>query len=157
VDDLQRRNWKERMDFRRELDPLAPYQPPRMSLEAAAEHVGPDGSPNGFVKLTSSAIGPTRVTELGREVPAGPPGYPRGGSMTVGPPGDTTWLRLVRRGGATESRLTAYTSQDGAHWVRGGTWTMRDSGVETRIGLVAMGGAGFTARFDDVRVWALAR
>ena len=45
------------MDFRRELDPLSPYKPPRMSLEAAAEHVGPDGgSPNGYVKLTSNEL-----------------------------------------------------------------------------------------------------
>src|ERR687885_1071121 len=27
-----------------------------MSLEAAAEHVGPDGSPNGYVKLTSNEL-----------------------------------------------------------------------------------------------------
>ncbi len=35
---------------------MSPYQPPRMSLEAAAEHVGPDGSPNGYVKLTSNEL-----------------------------------------------------------------------------------------------------
>ena len=44
------------MKFRVELDPLRPYKPPRMSLEAAAEHVGPDGSPNGYVKLTSNEL-----------------------------------------------------------------------------------------------------
>ena len=45
------------MKFRGELDPLSPYKPPRMSLEAAAEHVGPDGSPNGgYVKLTSNEL-----------------------------------------------------------------------------------------------------
>ncbi|MDQ3966277.1 MAG: hypothetical protein M3246_07495, partial [Actinomycetota bacterium] len=44
------------MKFRIELDPLRPYKPPRMSLEAAAEHVGPDGSPNGYVKLTSNEL-----------------------------------------------------------------------------------------------------
>src|SRR5919112_3039306 len=43
--------------FRGELDPLSPYVPPRMSLEAAAEHLGPDGSPNGgYVKLTSNEL-----------------------------------------------------------------------------------------------------
>jgi histidinol-phosphate aminotransferase len=46
------------LKFRVELDPLRPYKPPRMSLEAAAEHIGPDGSPNaeGYVKLTSNEL-----------------------------------------------------------------------------------------------------
>ena len=44
------------MKFRGELDPLKPYKPPRMSLEVAAEHVGPGGSPNGYVKLTSNEL-----------------------------------------------------------------------------------------------------
>jgi histidinol-phosphate aminotransferase len=44
------------MKFRGELEPLSPYKPPRMSLEAAAEHVGPGGSPNGYVKLTSNEL-----------------------------------------------------------------------------------------------------
>jgi histidinol-phosphate aminotransferase len=39
------------MEFRAELDPLAPYRPPRMSQEAAAEH-GTDG----YVKLTSNEL-----------------------------------------------------------------------------------------------------
>jgi histidinol-phosphate aminotransferase len=39
------------------LEPLSPYKPPRMSLEAAAEQIGPDGSPNGgYVKLTSNEL-----------------------------------------------------------------------------------------------------
>jgi histidinol-phosphate aminotransferase len=44
------------MRFRGELEPLSPYKPPRMSLEAVAEHVGPGGSPNGYVKLTSNEL-----------------------------------------------------------------------------------------------------
>jgi histidinol-phosphate aminotransferase len=44
------------MKFRGELEPLSPYKPPRMSLEAVAEHVGPGGSPNGYVKLTSNEL-----------------------------------------------------------------------------------------------------
>jgi histidinol-phosphate aminotransferase len=39
------------MEFRAELDPLAPYRPPRMSQEAAAER-GTDG----YVKLTSNEL-----------------------------------------------------------------------------------------------------
>lgn len=54
------------MKFRGELDPLKPYKPPRMSLEAAAEHIGPDGSPNGYVKLTSNELsfGPLPEAEV---------------------------------------------------------------------------------------------
>ena len=44
------------MKFRGELDPLSPYKPPRMSLEAAAEQIGPDGGPNGYIKLTSNEL-----------------------------------------------------------------------------------------------------
>jgi hypothetical protein len=49
---------------------------------------------------------------------------------------------------------TAYTSQDGATWIRGGTWTHM-LGEGAQIGLVSMGGAGFTAHFDYVRVYDL--
>jgi arabinan endo-1,5-alpha-L-arabinosidase len=38
--------------------------------------------------------------------------------------------------------------------VRGGTWT-HQLGASARIGLASMGGAGFTARFDYVRVYRL--
>jgi histidinol-phosphate aminotransferase len=44
------------MKFRGDLEPLSPYKPPRMSLEAAAEHVGPGSSPNGYTKLTSNEL-----------------------------------------------------------------------------------------------------
>ena len=57
--------------------------------------------------------------------------------------------------GETE-RYTAYTSQDGTRWVRGGTWT-HDLGDDARIGLVSMGGAGFSADFDYVEVSSLGR
>ena len=56
-------------------------------------------------------------------------------------------------------RYTAYTSQDGATWVRGGAWT-HSLGKNARIGVVAMGqqpdtGGTFTADFDYVRVTTL--
>jgi arabinan endo-1,5-alpha-L-arabinosidase len=58
-------------------------------------------------------------------------------------------------GGDTEA-YTAYTSQDGETWVRGGTWT-HSLGRDARIGLVAMGltsefAGNFTAEFDYVRL-----
>jgi hypothetical protein len=40
--------------------------------------------------------------------------------------------------------------------VRGGTWT-HDLGLNAQIGLVAMGGTGFMADFDYVRVYHLER
>ncbi len=39
-------------------------------------------------------------------------------------------------------------------WVRDGTWTDQ-LGSNAKIGLVSMGGSGFTANFDYVRVYAL--
>jgi arabinan endo-1,5-alpha-L-arabinosidase len=88
--------------------------------------------------------------------------------MVVGPAGDWTWLRIVKRTasghtpsgpyGGTEL-YTAYTSHDGTHWSRGGTWT-HHLGQNARIGLLAMGlqdDRPFTADFDYVRVSRLDR
>ncbi len=111
-----------------------------------------------FVKLTHTSIWETRQTEFAKEVPTAPTDHPRYGNTVVGPPGDWTWLRVVReqrpgRAGRVAD-YTAYTRAPGQHWVRGGVWTHR-LGSEHRIGLVSMGGAGFTADFDAVRVWRL--
>jgi hypothetical protein len=76
-----------------------------------------------------------------------------GGSL-VGPPGDTTWLRIVKRNDAGEELYTTYTSSDGQRWVCGGTRT-HNLGQDAHIGLVSMGGSGFTADFDYVRVYRL--
>lgn len=112
-----------------------------------------------FVKLTNTSIFETRQTEFAKEVAKAPEEYPRYGNTVVGPPGDWTWLRIVRAArtsaaGVTSEQYTAYTRQAGKDWVRGGTWVHR-LGDSTSIGLVAMGGEGFTAKFDHVRVWAL--
>ena len=112
------------------------------------------GSDDAFVKLSHTSIWETRQTEWAIEVPTAPPAYPRYGNTVVGAPGDDTWLRVVRRVLPGEDRWTAYTSQDGERWVRGGTWR-HDLGKRPRIGLVSMGGAGFDARFDHVKVWRL--
>ena len=45
---------------------------------------------------------------------------------------------------------------EGTIWTKGGTWT-HDLGTDARIGLVSMGGSGFTANFDYVRVYTLSR
>jgi len=61
-------------------------------------------------------------------------------------------LRIVRHTQGKEERYTAYTSRNGITWVHGGTWT-HQLGDQAKIGLVSMGGSGFTANFDYVRVY----
>ena len=118
------------------------------------------GSDNAFIKLTNTSIWETRQTEFAKEVPAG---FTRYGNTVVGPPGDVTWLRIVKetRNNGAKTQFTAYTSQDGSEWVRGGTWVHnRLGGDDLRIGLVSMGlqePMDFTARFDYLRVRALKR
>lgn len=112
------------------------------------------GDDDNFVKLVHVSIWETRQTEFAKEVAPVPPGYPRYGNTVVGPPGEWTWLRIARRTVGGEEEYTAYTSRDGTTWERGGTWT-HALGSGARIGLVSMGGDGFTAWFDYVRTYKL--
>jgi len=113
------------------------------------------GGDDRFVKLAHASIASTRVTEFGIRVPTGSLGESSTGASTVGAPEDVTWLRLVKRTVGSHVQFTAYTSQDGSRWVRGATWRHDALGSDARIGLVSMGGAGFTARFSHVRLWRL--
>ena len=110
------------------------------------------GGDDRYVKLVHAAVGDTRQTAFAQELPSAPKGWPRYGSTPVGPPDETTWLRIVKHA----SFVSAYTSRDGVHWVRGATYQYSALGSNPRIGLVSMGLAGFTARFDYVRVRSLA-
>jgi arabinan endo-1,5-alpha-L-arabinosidase len=65
-----------------------------------------------------------------------------------------TYLWIVKRIQAGEEHYTPYTSTDGVTWVRGGTWP-HELGSDASIGLVTMGGSGFTAEFDYLRVYKL--
>jgi arabinan endo-1,5-alpha-L-arabinosidase len=112
------------------------------------------GGDDNFIKLAHVSIWETRQTEFAKEEFPVPGGYPRYGNTVVGPPGDWTWLRIAKRTHSGQEYYTAYTSNDGRHWVRGGTWT-HNLGSSAKIGLVAMGGAGFTANFDYVRVYTV--
>lgn len=124
------------------------------------------GDDDNFIKLVHVSIWNTRQTEFAKEVgPVVPEGYPRYGNTVVGPPGEWTWLRIVKEtvgGSGTRGiyggheQYTAYTSHDGTNWSRGGTW-VHHLGAAARIGLVSMGGSGFTADFDYVRVNRLRR
>ena len=123
---------------------------------------------DNFVKLTDISIWETRQTEFAKELNPVPAGWSRYGNTVVGPPGDDwTYLRIVvevltgaeqREAGGDTERYTAYTSQDGVTWVRGGVWT--HSLGDASIGLVSMGATDqvtqpITAEFDHVRVYSL--
>jgi len=112
------------------------------------------GDDDNFIKLAHVSIWETRQTEFAKELFPVPEFYPRYGNTVVGPPGEWTWLRIVKRTHGGEELYTAYTSNDGQHWVRGGTWT-HNLGDTAKIGLVSMGGSGFTANFDYVRVYTV--
>ena len=112
------------------------------------------GGDDNYLKLVHVSIWETRQTEFAKEVFPVPAGYPRYGNTVVGPPDEWTYLRIVKQTKAGEEHYTAYTSRDGVNWVRGGTWT-HELGSDASIGLVSMGGAGFTANFDYVRVYKL--
>lgn len=114
------------------------------------------GDDDNYIKLTHVSIWETCQTEFAKEVFPVPDGYPRYGNTVVGPPNEWTWLRIVKRTHGGEEHYTAFTSRDGMTWVKGGTWT-HDLGNGARIGLVAMGGSGFTAEFDYVRVYGVHR
>ncbi|TCL71727.1 MULTISPECIES: family 43 glycosylhydrolase [unclassified Curtobacterium] len=113
------------------------------------------GDDGDYVRLTSNSIFNTRQTEFGKQVSGQPAGAPSYGNTVVGPVGDTTTLRIVHRVVDGEHRYTASTSVDGRHFVRGGTWTA-DLGSAPRIGLISLGGAGFTSTFEDLRVSTVA-
>jgi arabinan endo-1,5-alpha-L-arabinosidase len=111
---------------------------------------------DNYVKLVEMAHGGLHQVEFAKELAPVPADYPRYGNTVVGTPGTTTWLRLdVHRVGGDE-RYTAYSSRDGRTWVGGGTWTHR-LGPQARLGLVAMGGAGYRVLFERVAVSRLSR
>ncbi len=116
-------------------------------------------SDDAFIKLVHVSIWETRQTEFAKEVPIAPgPGLSRYGNTVVGAPGEKTWLRVVKETRRGDATFTAYTSQDGDRWVRGGTWTHNGLGDDLKIGLVSMGAqedVDYTAKFSHVRVWAL--
>jgi arabinan endo-1,5-alpha-L-arabinosidase len=109
-------------------------------------------SDDNFIRLSHVSIEETRQTAFAKEWFPVPADYPRYGNTVVGPPGRWTSLRMVRCESQGEETYTPYTRRDGASWVRGGTWT-HELGDAVKIGLVSLGGSGFVADFDYVRVY----
>jgi arabinan endo-1,5-alpha-L-arabinosidase len=113
------------------------------------------GDDDNFIKLTHVSIWETRQTEFAKELFPVPEDYPRYGNTVIGAPDEWTYLRIASyHCGGPEQCYTGYTSRDGQTWTRGGTWTHK-LGNNERIGIVAMGGTGFTASFDYVRTYQL--
>lgn len=112
------------------------------------------GDDDNYLKLVEVSIWETRQTEFAKELAPVPDGYPRYGNTVVSAPGDWVYLRIVKQTRAGEEHYTSYTSLDGVRWNQGGTWT-HQLGSDAQIGLVSMGGSGFMAEFDYVRVYRL--
>src|SRR3954451_13485371 len=111
-----------------------------------------------FTRLSKVAIFNTRQIEFLKEMPyAGKTSF---GGTILGPPASTTWLRITARTNAAGERLlTGFSSRDGRHWTRGGTWTLLGN-TAVRVGLESMGAssapgapAPALASFDYFRVY----
>ncbi len=113
------------------------------------------GNDGNSIKLDVFPDYDTRQTEFGKQISPVPQGYPTYDHMTIGPVGETNWLRIVKRARNDGLELyTAYTSNDGEHWTKGGTW-QHHLGSGAQIGIAAENAAGFTIDFDYVRVYRL--
>ena len=95
----------------------------------------------------------TRQTEFGKQVGPVAADYPTYDHETAGTAAPTTWLRIVKHGDGEAGEIyTAYSSTDGEHWTRGGSW-QHALGAGAQIGISAQNAAGATIDFDYVRVY----
>jgi len=106
-----------------------------------------------FTRLSHVAIWNTRQTEFGKEMPYA--GRVQNGGTIVGPPAETTYLRIVHHFDATnnEHELRAWTKREGGQWVHGGVWTLPGD-AHLQVGLLSQGrqtGDRKTSRFDYFR------
>ncbi len=115
------------------------------------------GNDANSIKLDLSPIFDTRQTEFGKQIGPVSQNYPTYDHQVVGQAAPTTWLRIVKHSnGDNGERYTAYSSVDGEHWTKGGTW-QHALGSSAQIGLSAQNAAGFTVDFDYVHVYRLKR
>jgi arabinan endo-1,5-alpha-L-arabinosidase len=114
------------------------------------------GNDENSIKLDVFPDWDTRQTEFGKQIGPVPANYPTYDHQNVGTAGETTWLRIVCHSYGNNGQLyTAYSSTDGRHWTKGGTW-QHQLGSGAQIGIGANNAAGFTMDFDYVRVYSLA-
>lgn len=109
---------------------------------------------DNYLKLVQLSRDATRQIVFAKVAEPASPRAPRAGNAAVGPAASWIYLRIVKQTREEEETYTAYSSRDGATWQRGTSWTA-SLGSEARFGLVAMGGAGYTATFDYVRIASL--
>lgn len=112
------------------------------------------GDDGNYLTLVDAARDGTAQTVFAKRVSEGVGSSARTGTSVVGAPATVTYLRIAKRTRSGVETYTASTSRDGKQWVQGATWT-HELGRTARIGLVAMGGEGYVARFDYVRVFTL--
>lgn len=111
------------------------------------------GDDDNYLKLAHVSIWETRQIEWAKELSPVPDGYPRYGNTVVTAPGEWTWLRIARYPQDGHINYQAYVSRDGVNWNRGGVWT---HDLDTpQLGLFAMGGSGFQADFDYIKVYRI--
>jgi len=112
------------------------------------------GNDGNYLKLAHLSRAQTQQVLFTKATDPALPRFPHEGNAVVGSAATGTYLRIVKHTRMGEADYTAYSSRDGVAWTRGGTWTDALGG-DARIGLVALGGAGYTANFDYVRVYTL--
>ena len=118
------------------------------------------GNDQNSIKLDIFPNFDVRATEFGKQVGPVPAHYPTYDHQFVGQAAATTWLRIAKHSNLPSNAsgggeiYTAYTSTDGEHWIRGGTW-QHSLGSGAQIGISAENTPGFTVNFDYVRVYTL--
>ena len=114
------------------------------------------GNDQNSIKLDAFPDWDTRQSEFGKQVGPVAANYPTYDHQNVGAVGSTTWFRIVRKGDGSAGELyTAYSSPDGVHWTKGGTWT-HALGSSAQIAIGADNAPGATIGFSYVHVYRLA-
>jgi arabinan endo-1,5-alpha-L-arabinosidase len=114
------------------------------------------GNDQNSIKLDVFPDYDTRQSEFGKQIGPVPANYPTYDHQNAGTVGQTTWLRIACHSIGSQGALyIAYSSPDGIHWTKAGTW-QHQLCSSAQIGIAADNAAGFTIDFDYVRVYRLA-
>jgi arabinan endo-1,5-alpha-L-arabinosidase len=114
------------------------------------------GNDQNSIKLDAFPDWDTRQSEFGKQIGPVPADYPTYDHQNVGTVGSTTWFRIVRKANGDSGVLyAAYSSPDGVHWTKGGTW-QHQLGSSAQIAIGADNAPGATIDFYYVHVYRLA-